>query len=282
MPASEPSETPSLTVPAPDVSAITPRAKALIAQATALQVTNVETHGAALSLLANLKTQERAYEDALEEPTKAAHKLHKWLTGMRARLCDPLVAAANVLKPRILAHERKAREEAERAERAAREEAERAERERRAADEARAAEEKRKADEAAAAAKRDAEAARAAGDAEAEELAALEEAEAAEAGRRAQAERAAIKAEPVTAPAVVRVAPAVATVAGVSARTTWKARVVDPLALLKHVAANPEWLNLVKFDEAALNALARTQKDRLALPGVQSFEEQGFSVRSGA
>lgn len=271
-----------VTITMPDVSATKLRAAELVAAAQSHVVTDADSHGAALALLADLKAQERKFEDELAEPTKRAHETHKWFTTFRKTLCDPLARAAEALKPRISEYERKAREEAARKEREAREAAERIERERREADERRAAEEKRKADEAAAQAQRAVEEARKAGDADGAELAALEAADAEETARRAALEQAAIKAEPIAPPAVVKVAPALASVAGVSTRTTWRAEVTDLLALVKYVAEHPEWLSLLKADETALNGIARSQKNRMQIPGVKAVEESGFSVRRTA
>lgn len=271
-----------VTISLPDVSATKLRASELVETAKSLVVHDADSHGAALALLADLKAQERKFEDDLAEQTKRAHETHKWFTTFRKTLCDPLARAAELLKPRISEYERKAKEEAAKKEREAREAQERVERERRAADEARAAEEKRKADEAAAAAQRASEEARKAGDADAAELAALEAADAEEVSRRAAAEQAAIKAEPVVPPPVVRVAPALASVAGVSTRTTWKAEVTDLHELVRYVAAHPEWLALLTADMTQLNTLARSQKNRMQIPGVKAVEESGFSVRRTA
>lgn len=85
--------------------------------------------------------------------------------------------------------------------------------------------------------------------------------------------------EPVVAP-VVTVAPAIAKVAGVSARTTWAAEVVDKAALIRYVAEHPEWIGLLDANMPSLNGLARSQRDRLAISGVKASEKHDYAVRS--
>jgi len=79
---------------------------------------------------------------------------------------------------------------------------------------------------------------------------------------------------------VIVVAPALAKVSGVSTRTDWRAEVVDKLALIRYVAAHPEWTNLLEANEPALSGLARSQRSALAIPGVRAIEVQGRSVRA--
>jgi len=113
----------------------------------------------------------------------------------------------------------------------------------------------------------------------AEEERALADAIAAEQeGDKAGAEE--ILAAPIVAP-VVQIAPAVAKVAGVSSRVTWGAEVVDLLALVKYVAAHPEWVGLIQANGPALNKLAQAQRDALKLPGVKAVSTRAMSARVG-
>ena len=82
------------------------------------------------------------------------------------------------------------------------------------------------------------------------------------------------------APVVVHVAPAVATVEGVSTRTTWKAEVTDKAALVAYVTAHPEWLHLLDPNMPALNALARSAREGLSIPGVAAVAETSRAVRA--
>lgn len=105
----------------------------------------------------------------------------------------------------------------------------------------------------------------------------LQEALAAEAaGDKADAE--AILNMPAT-PVVVHVAPNVATVEGISTRTTWRAEVTDKAAMVAYVATNREWLNLLDPNMPALNALARSAREGLSIPGVRAVAETVRAVR---
>ena len=79
---------------------------------------------------------------------------------------------------------------------------------------------------------------------------------------------------------VIFVAPALATIAGVWTRPNWRAEVNDKLALIRYVATHPEWVHLVDANESALNGLAKSQREALAIPGVRAVEEQVRSIRS--
>jgi hypothetical protein len=75
--------------------------------------------------------------------------------------------------------------------------------------------------------------------------------------------------EPTPLP-VVHVAAAVAKVDGMSTQTRWGAEVVDLLALVRYVAANPQWVNLLEANTVALNRLAVAVKGELRIPGVRA------------
>jgi len=59
----------------------------------------------------------------------------------------------------------------------------------------------------------------------------------------------------------------------------WSARVDNLLALVRHVAANPSMIGLLKADQQALDALARASKRDFSLPGVSAVCEAKVSVR---
>ena len=73
----------------------------------------------------------------------------------------------------------------------------------------------------------------------------------------------------------------VAKVSGVSMRSTWRADVTDPMALIRYVAEHPESFDLLTPNVSALNAMARRQKGQMAIPGVQAVEERSMSVGAG-
>jgi hypothetical protein len=86
-------------------------------------------------------------------------------------------------------------------------------------------------------------------------------------------EAAAIMAEPVTTP-VIPIQPRVAQVEGVSTQTRWSADVTDLLALVKYVAAHPEWISLLEPSMPNLNRLAVAQRQALSIPGVRAVPTQ--------
>ena len=68
-------------------------------------------------------------------------------------------------------------------------------------------------------------------------------------------------------------------VQGVSYRETWKAEVVDALALVKFVADNPTWAHLITVNTRELNNLARSQKTAMKIPGVRAYAEKSIATR---
>ena len=67
-----------------------------------------------------------------------------------------------------------------------------------------------------------------------------------------------------------------ATPKGVSVRTTWKARVIDP----KLVPAYFDGYELREINITALNGLARQYEGRLDIPGVEFYRDETLSVRA--
>ena len=94
-----------------------------------------------------------------------------------------------------------------------------------------------------------------------------------------QAEADAILAEPIETP-TIQVETETAKVDGISHRTSWSALVVDTMALIRYVAANPEWSNLLQPDMPALNGLARSQRNALKIPGVRAVPKTVRAVRA--
>jgi hypothetical protein len=109
-----------------------------------------------------------------------------------------------------------------------------------------------------------------------EERALLDAVEAETAGDSTAAD--AILAEPIVVPQIL-VAPAVAHVEGVTSRTTWSAEVSDLHALVRYVAAHPEWISLLEANQPNLNRLAVSQRQALAIPGVRAVSKSVRSVR---
>lgn len=80
------------------------------------------------------------------------------------------------------------------------------------------------------------------------------------------------------APVITSAAPKIE---GVHTRVTWKAEIIDKLAFVKFVIdKRPDLLNLIKIDQAALNAQARSQKGELDMPGIKAVEEKNIVAGS--
>jgi colicin import membrane protein len=107
------------------------------------------------------------------------------------------------------------------------------------------------------------------------------EAQAAKAAEKGHTEKAeALQEHAAALPVSVEIASTAPKVSGIAGRSTWQAAVKDKAAFLKYVAEHPEWLNLVDVNMVALNGLARSQKQSLALPGIEAVEVQGISARA--
>jgi hypothetical protein len=84
------------------------------------------------------------------------------------------------------------------------------------------------------------------------------------------------KAETIVAP-VAQVASPV--LEGISIRKTWKGRVTDPIAFVKHCIKN----DLPQFllpNEKALSDYAKMMQQKVTFPGAETYEEQSASGRS--
>lgn len=68
-------------------------------------------------------------------------------------------------------------------------------------------------------------------------------------------------------------------VAGTSRSEKFVAAVIDKHALIKYVAENPEWLNLLDVNQVALNGIARSQKTDCRIPGVKVERDFIVSAR---
>lgn len=81
----------------------------------------------------------------------------------------------------------------------------------------------------------------------------------------------------VTAP--VEVEPTYEKGTGITYRTTYSGEVTDMKAFIKAVAKNPALLGLVQVNGPALNAMARSMKETLNIPGVKLVETKGVASR---
>lgn len=252
----------SLTLP--DSAALTGRAQQALSYIQSFQIDSVETYGFAADELKAIKSKANAIEEQRTAITGPINKALKAINDLFRGPTELLSQAERTIKSKMLAwdqeQERVAAEARRRAEEAAaaerkRLEAEAAERQREAAAQAAAA--------AAAAAKGD------------EQAASLAQANAQRALSQAQA--AAETSQMVIAP-VVTVERAKA--AGISTSKKIDFEVVDLHALVKHVAAHPELINLMQADSIKLRAYVKGVGTACALPGVRVFEERVLSARA--
>lgn len=77
--------------------------------------------------------------------------------------------------------------------------------------------------------------------------------------------------EPVIVPTV---APTYEKAAGFAVRWKYSAKFVDLTALIKAAAVNPYLAGYLQFNEGAINAMARAQKDAFKLPGCELRKER--------
>lgn len=107
------------------------------------------------------------------------------------------------------------------------------------------------------------------------------EAQAAKAEAAGKTEKAAaLQAASQAIPQHVEIATSAPKVAGLATKSTWKAQVTDKAALVRYVADHPQWLALIEVDQSALNAMARSQKSGMAIPGVKAIEEKQLAARA--
>lgn len=68
-------------------------------------------------------------------------------------------------------------------------------------------------------------------------------------------------------------------VAGIHERKgPWKGELIDIVAVVKFVAANPAHVGIVSINQTALNALARATQGNLKIPGIRFAQEAGTVV----
>lgn len=93
--------------------------------------------------------------------------------------------------------------------------------------------------------------------------------------------------EPARVPEVVAPAtglvPGWSSSSGATIRKNYKARVTDMMALIRHVAAHPEYVNLLELNQAAADKLAKSLEQRLskAIPGLDAWNDPSVSRKRG-
>jgi hypothetical protein len=259
-----------LKVPQPEQAVFKSAINALN-MAKAYQIDSADMRDLAARELTKIKTLQKSVEDQRKAITKPIDVAKKAVMDLFRAPTDYLEQAEVILKGAIQTFDR-AEEQKRIAEQARLEEEARKERARLAAEaaarEAVALEEARKiqaAADAAAAAGRAEEAARLAAEAEsrveqgAAEIATLQQ-----------------TATLITAPMTA----APRATAGVSTRKVWKAEVSDKLALVRYVAAHPEYVDLLEANMPAINKIALALKANCRIEGVRVFEDSVIAARA--
>lgn len=214
-------------------------------QARAIQIRDAAQYTTAADMLKSIKGLRQRIAESYDPHIKRAHEAHKALVKDKQDAEAPLADAESVIKRALITYD----DEQERL---------RIQEERRRQEEARKQEEERRLAEAAAL-----------------------EREAHDTGNGALLEEALALVDQAPTPTpIVAVEKTTPKVSGVSYRETWSARVVNPLALVKFVAAHPEHINLVAPNLVALNQLARSMKGAMKVDGVQAVMEKQVAAGS--
>jgi type IV secretory pathway TrbL component len=71
-----------------------------------------------------------------------------------------------------------------------------------------------------------------------------------------------------------------AKVSGISTSKSWKARITDKEALVKHIAAHPELLDWVEIKMTGINGMAKALKQNMQIPGVEAYPDISVSARA--
>lgn len=100
---------------------------------------------------------------------------------------------------------------------------------------------------------------------------------AAEQGKAEKAAQLETRAQTVATPVIASSTPKLE---GISTRVSWKAEVVDKMALVKAVAAGTVPLTALEPNLTFLGQQARSLKSELNYPGIRVFEDRGISSRS--
>ena len=79
--------------------------------------------------------------------------------------------------------------------------------------------------------------------------------------------------------APVVTAPATPRMQGISSRENWKAEVTNLLALIKFVAANPQFANLLQPNTVAIGGMARSMRSAMNIPGIKVWSESNIAAK---
>ncbi len=222
-----------VTIDAPESDVVREEALSWPDRARAVQVVDNASYVVAAELLKGIKALRHRIGQVFDSHVTRAHEAHKALVREKRDAEAPLTEAEGLIKRALVTYT----EDQERARRAE---------EQRLRDEARRREEQRRL----------------------EDAAALEQQAVASGNVALGMEAEALLEAPVHPPAV-QVAPTTPTVAGISYRDTYRAQLVNLMALVTHVATHPEHANLLTLNQPAANQLARSLKTNLRVPGLE-------------
>ncbi len=68
-------------------------------------------------------------------------------------------------------------------------------------------------------------------------------------------------------------------IAGISTKGTYKGRVIDKLALIRFIANNPQYENLVISNDPAINQIAKAQRGACQIDGIEVYEDKVLAAR---
>lgn len=269
----------TVAVSVPDSNALSGSAQRALTSANSIVIDSHEMYQIGAEDLANIKRRQKELEEQRTGIVKPLNEAVKRINDMFRAPMDFLTQAEGILKRRMLAYtdeqERKRRVEEAKL---------RAEADRRAAEERARIEAQRRADEERLRIeheklKRECQTAIEAG----------ETVKAAKINARSEGikETLEIKNDAaeqqismVASAPVIAHTPGVPTIKGVSSRGVWKAEVTDKLALVKFVASNPQYLNLLDPAIKELGAIAKALKGNAIIDGVRIYEEKILSSRA--
>jgi hypothetical protein len=89
---------------------------------------------------------------------------------------------------------------------------------------------------------------------------------------------AAVREVAAMAPAAV-VAPMVTQVGGNSVRKVWKAKISNWVELVQFIAANPDYLNLISFNQGVADKLMAATDGKLKIGGLEAYQDSIVAIR---
>lgn len=268
----------NLSVQTPDSAALNRSAEAMLDAARDIVIDSPQMFEVAAGELQAIKKRAKELDEQRDKLVRPLNQVVKDINAMFKPPLEFLSQAESVCKRAMLIYQEAERRKRLEAEARARAEAEAAAAKERASIEAEAAAAREKAAAQQARLEEERQAAIAAGNtakAATLEARAAGLAEAAEARQDALAD---IAANVQAAPVVVPVAQPQAK--GISTRSKWRAELRDKASLVRFIAANPQYLNLLDFNQSAANQMATALKENLRIDGLAVIEDKLMAARA--